>query len=94
MKIVILTSNSFRHKYIANVLSQNFDLKLIITEKKSQLIEDVSDLEDDDKTFVKNHFEQREKKNELFLMTISSFQKFHLYKLTMEKLIANLFLKK
>lgn len=73
MKIVILTSNSFRHKYIANVLSQNFDLKLIITEKKSQLIEDVSDLEDDDKTFVKNHFEQREKKERAFF---NDYQKF------------------
>lgn len=64
MKIVLLTSESYRHKYIAHKLFQHFDLKLIITEKKSVMIENVSDLEKNDKFFINNHFEQR-KKSEL-----------------------------
>lgn len=58
-KIVFLTSDSLRHKYIAHQLSNSFDLKLIITEKKSLKIEDTTELIEEEAIFTKNHFQAR-----------------------------------
>ena len=38
MKIVILTSNSLRHKFLANTLSQHCEDTLIISECKPQTL--------------------------------------------------------
>jgi len=34
MEIIILTSDSFRHKYLCNILAQNFSIKKIIVQYK------------------------------------------------------------
>lgn len=59
MKTVLLTSNSFRHKYIAQCLAAETDLRLIITEEKSASIESTEDFNEQDTKFIKGHFEAR-----------------------------------
>ncbi|MAZ25743.1 MAG: hypothetical protein CL868_01525 [Cytophagaceae bacterium] len=61
LKIALFTSDSYRHKYIARQLAQSFDLKLILTEKKSRKIKQTSQLSVEDKVFVDRHFKAREK---------------------------------
>jgi folate-dependent phosphoribosylglycinamide formyltransferase PurN len=59
MKVVLLTSNNLRHKYIANCLSGELDLNLIITEEKATSITDTSTYRLEDKEFIDDHFKQR-----------------------------------
>ncbi|WP_159039841.1 formyltransferase family protein [Christiangramia fulva] len=60
MKTVLLTSNSYRHQYIARCLEEQTDLKLIISEEKSTKISDTSSLEYEDAEFQKIHLRKRE----------------------------------
>jgi folate-dependent phosphoribosylglycinamide formyltransferase PurN len=73
MKIVLLTSDSYRHKYIAHQLSKLFNLDLIITEKKSSKIQNISGLSLVDSDFVKAHFLFREKSEIKFFETYENF---------------------
>lgn len=66
MKTVLLTSNSFRHKYIAQCLAAETDLRLIITEEKSASIETTKGLTKEDADFVKEHFKSRTKSEQEF----------------------------
>lgn len=66
MKIVLLTSDSLRHKFIATVISKQLDLKLIVIEAKSPKIQDTSELSKDDAEFISAHFESRNKSENLF----------------------------
>ena len=63
MKIVVLTSNSLRHKFLANTLSSYCDDALIISECKPQ-----TSSFDDSKNYTKieNHFLLRDKTEESF----------------------------
>lgn len=61
MKTVLLTSNSFRHRYIARCLAAKTDLQLIITEEKSDKIMNFSALDQEDRDFQKMHFAERER---------------------------------
>ncbi len=60
MKTVLLTSNSYRHQYIARCLGEQTDLQLIITEEKSAKISDTSALSNEDAEFQRAHFRKRE----------------------------------
>ncbi|MDX1471489.1 MAG: formyltransferase family protein [Flavobacteriaceae bacterium] len=60
MRTVLLTSNSYRHQYIARCLAQNTQLQLIVTEEKSSKISDTSELKNKDREFQKKHFEKRD----------------------------------
>lgn len=66
MRTVLLTSNSLRHRYIAKCLEAGTDLKLIITEEKSASIETTNNLNVEDATLIKAHFEARSKSEEKF----------------------------
>ena len=67
MKIVLLTSDSLRHKYIAASLSREFEVGLVLTEKKSPAIEDSSNYGKKDAEFLERHFEARaEAENKFF----------------------------
>ena len=59
MKIVLLTSDSLRHKYIAASLAKEFDMGLVLTEQKSPAIEDTSNYGKKDAEFLERHFEAR-----------------------------------
>ncbi len=61
MKLVILTSNGLRHKYVVSKLVENFHVQLIISEKKSVAIEDTTKLNLADATLVREHFDKRSK---------------------------------
>jgi folate-dependent phosphoribosylglycinamide formyltransferase PurN len=65
MKVVLLTSDSLRHKFIASELSKQLDLQLIVIEAKSDKIQDTSGLNREDAEFISAHFEARNK-SELF----------------------------
>lgn len=73
MKLVLLTSASLRHKYIAHKLSEFFELELIITEKKSPKITDTSSYNSEDSTFVKNHFINRDKSEHFYFKDYKDF---------------------
>ncbi len=73
IKIVILTSKSLRHKYIANRLAEVFDVELIVTENKSPKIEDTSNLNNDDELFIKNHFLLRAKSEDKYFGGYKNF---------------------
>jgi len=72
-KIVFLTSDSLRHKYIAHQLSKCFDLKLIITEKKSLKIEDTTELIEEEAVFTKKHFQARLESEYSFFSNYNDF---------------------
>jgi folate-dependent phosphoribosylglycinamide formyltransferase PurN len=59
MIVVLLTSTSLRHKYIASKLNEVLDLQLVITEKKSSKIEDTTTLSKEEANFVTTHFNKR-----------------------------------
>ncbi|WP_175494738.1 formyltransferase family protein [Salegentibacter flavus] len=59
MQTVLLTSNNLRHKYLAHQISENTDLQLVITEKKSPAITDTSGMDPADATFIDQHFKKR-----------------------------------
>jgi folate-dependent phosphoribosylglycinamide formyltransferase PurN len=59
--LVLLTSTSYRHKYIANELNKSFNLEYVFVEEKSSKIESDLGLSIEDSKFLKNHFFEREK---------------------------------
>ena len=75
MKIVLLTSNSLRHKYIATAIARKLELALIVTEKKSTLIEDTTGYSKEDTEFLAGHFKERAKTEERFFGAHSKFPK-------------------
>ena len=75
MKIVLLTGESLRHKYIAAQLASHFQLELVITEAKSALIEDTSNLTSEDAAFISDHFDARSKSESRFFGEFNDFPK-------------------
>jgi len=73
MKIVLLTSDSLRHKFIAAEISKQLDLKLIVIEAKSAKIQDTSELNKEDAEFISAHFEARNKSETLFFGDYKEF---------------------
>lgn len=73
MKIVVLTSDNLRHKYIASELSKKLDLKLIVIESKSAKIQDTSKLNMEDAEFVSGHFKLRAKSEKKFFGNYKNF---------------------
>lgn len=73
MKVVLLTSNSLRHKYIALSIAQSMELGLIITEKKSPRIQDTTAYGKKDAEFLADHFKMRAKAEEEFFGAYSEF---------------------
>ena len=66
MKIVLLTSDNLRHKFIASVISKQLDLKLIVIEAKSAKIQNTSELNIEDAEFISSHFKSRNKSEKQF----------------------------
>jgi folate-dependent phosphoribosylglycinamide formyltransferase PurN len=66
MKVILLTSNSLRHKYIAHSLAKQLDLELVITEKKSLAITDTKTLNNEDALFIEQHFLERRSSEEKY----------------------------
>jgi len=66
MRIVLLTSISLRHKYIAHMLSKELELCLVITEEKSSKIESTNNMSYADATFVTQHFKARQENEKKF----------------------------
>ena len=71
MKLVLLSSNSLRHKYIAHCLGA--DLKLVITEEKSPAILDTSAYHAEDAEFISQHFAARSKSESEFFDAFRDF---------------------
>lgn len=66
MNIALFTSNHLRHKFIANQLAQNLELKLIVCEEKSEKIQDFSTYNELDKQTLAAHFAQRDESEQVF----------------------------
>lgn len=75
MKIVLLTSNSLRHKYIAAEISRQLDLKLTVTEAKPDNIQDTSTLKARDADFISAHFKARTRSEISFFEAYKEFPK-------------------
>ncbi|UJH92538.1 hypothetical protein LZ575_08630 [Antarcticibacterium sp. 1MA-6-2] len=75
MKIVLLTSESLRHKYIAAQLAEELQLALVITEKKSAAIQDTTKLKKEDASFVSTHFKARNRSESYFFKDFQDFPK-------------------
>ncbi len=75
MKIVLLTSDSLRHKFIASEISKQLDLKLTVVETKSSRIQDTSELNKQDAAFISAHFEARNKSETDFFGDYKKFPK-------------------
>ena len=73
MKIVLLTSTSLRHKYIANQLATKHNLELVVTELKSSKIEDTSGLPIEEEAFVEKHFKGRLRSEQKYFGTTNRF---------------------
>lgn len=73
MKVVLLTSDSLRHKYIATEISKQLDLKLIVIEAKSAMIQDTSELNKEGAQFISAHFEARNKSETRFFGSYKEF---------------------
>ena len=59
MNLALFTSNHLRHKYIANKLYESIGLKLIVSEEKSQKIEEVTNYSEQEAQLLNNHFQER-----------------------------------
>lgn len=66
MRVVLLTSDSLRHRYIAESVAENLDLALIVTEKKSPGITGTSAYGKKDAEFIAAHFKARAESEEEF----------------------------
>ena len=75
MKVVLLTSDSLRHNYIAATISKELTLGLIITEKKSPKIQDTSTYGKKDAEFLAAHFKTRAASEEKFFGQYSEFSR-------------------
>ena len=73
MKIVLLTSDSLRHKFIATEISKQLDLKSIVIEEKSDKIQDTSELNNENTEFISAHFEARNKSESIFFESYKEF---------------------
>ena len=73
MKLVLLTSDSRRHKYIAHTLGE--DLELVITEKKSPSIQDTNAYSAEDAEFIGQHFSARAESEKAFFGNYEAFPK-------------------
>jgi hypothetical protein len=76
MKAVLLTSDSLRHKYIAHCLAKQLDLALVITEKKSPGITDITSLDEKDAAFISEHFLKRKNSEEKYFGQFREFSFF------------------
>lgn len=75
MKIILLTSESLRHKYIAAQLAAHLRLEMLITEAKSAGIEDTTKLSPEDAAFISKHFEARSVSESRFFGNYIEFPK-------------------
>lgn len=75
MKVVLLTSDSLRHKYIAAAIAKELELGLIITETKSPRIQDTSAFGKKDAKFLSAHFKARAESEEKFFGQFREFSK-------------------
>ncbi|WP_299768836.1 formyltransferase family protein [uncultured Dokdonia sp.] len=73
MRIALFTSNHLRHKYIAAQLKSQLDIVVIITEEKSQKIEDSSGYPEEDQQLLDTHFKDRTATEEQFFGAYKSF---------------------
>lgn len=75
MKVVLLTSNRLRHKYIAASIAGELDLALIVTEKKSASIEEGAGYNKEDTELLAGHFKERARAEEDFFGAHAQFPK-------------------
>jgi folate-dependent phosphoribosylglycinamide formyltransferase PurN len=73
MKLVVLTSNGLRHKFVVSKLVENFDVQLIVSEQKSATIEDTNIYNLRDAKFVRDHFEKRNNSENKYFGTYDKF---------------------
>ena len=74
MNIALITSNHLRHKFISHKLSEQLNLKLILTENKRVSIEDTSKYSSDkERETINLHFESRRNSEEEFFSEYMNF---------------------
>ena len=73
LRIILLTSTSLRHRYLAHKLSREFELELVVAEGKSEKIEDTSNLSEEDAAFTTRHFEMRNESEMKYFGTYKEF---------------------
>lgn len=58
-KVLLLTGNSLRHRYVANSLAGNLNLIAIVIETKRSAIESLTDITSDELSTIERHLNQR-----------------------------------
>ena len=58
-RIVLLTGNQLRHRYVASRIAANLQLVGVLQEGKAKLVAKPEELSDDDRTVIDQHFSQR-----------------------------------
>ncbi|WP_324721924.1 formyltransferase family protein [Salinimicrobium sp. HB62] len=75
MKVVLLTSDSLRHRYIAASIANELELASIITENKSPKIQDTSAYGKKDAEFLAAHFKARAESEQKFFGEFREFSR-------------------
>ena len=73
MNVVLLTSDSLRHKYIATAIAEELSLQLIVSEEKSAKIQSTENLNSEDAEFISKHFKARDDSEERFFENFTEF---------------------
>lgn len=60
LRIVLLTGDGLRHKYVATRLAQSTNLVGIVSEAKSEIIAKLESLAPDDQQIIRRHFAERD----------------------------------
>ncbi|NUN07810.1 MAG: hypothetical protein HUU54_01380 [Ignavibacteriaceae bacterium] len=79
MRIVLLTSNHRRHKYIARILKKSFDLIGVISEEKTAFVKDYSQLPSEDQIFMQRHLIAREEAEQKYFTKSDEFPEVDAY---------------
>lgn len=73
MKVVMLTGNGLRHRYVAKVVAERVDLIGLVSETKRDPVSPTLDLCGDDKEVLERHFAERDEAECRYLGEISRF---------------------
>lgn len=60
-RLVLLTSNGLRHRYVAHEIAKEFRVEGIVAESKASTVSSPPAANDDDRSVIQKHFEERDR---------------------------------
>lgn len=74
-KVLLITSNKLRHKYVANKIASNLDLCAIVSEEKAASKNPSSEMNNGEARIIQKHFIERSNTEKKLLGQVDSFPK-------------------